>query len=399
RLRRYWEPQTGTGSAIPANSESALEQLRELLFQAVECRLDREHPVATLLSGGLDSSAIAAIASRYLARKNRQLTAVAAVLPEENLGMFKDERSYIGEFKTTENLNIRYVTARGRGPFDSLADTSRFAAFPLRSSRFFLDEECAKAAIESGAQTLLSGAGGEFSVTSTGERYYLESAIRLRWFALFQMLRNRRASAGPSALRILAGQVFRTIKPLRGGSPMVFLNERFRRECIDGAAYRNRWPTQRRYQAAAIRFWLRKHALARGQTLELIRPGYPLLDKRILEFCLALPPGMETQQGYPRYLVRGALEGVLPPRIQWRTSKHPYSPDYFLRYNAQLGVARDYVAGIRPTDPVREIIDVSRLASSLQPVDPKLGTTLARDTIPLSLYVIAFLRQFSDFRS
>ncbi|MDP9054707.1 MAG: asparagine synthase-related protein, partial [Acidobacteriota bacterium] len=209
RLRRYWELQTGAASAIPAKPESVFEQLRELLFQAVECRLDRERPVATLLSGGLDSSAVAAIASRHLARKNRQLTAVAAVLPEESLGMFKDERSYIDEFKGTKNLNIRYVTAQGRGPFDSLAAPSRFAAFPLRSSRFFLDEECAKVAIQNGAQTLLSGVGGEFGITSTGERYYLESAITLRWFALLRMVRNQRASAAPSALRSLAGQVFR----------------------------------------------------------------------------------------------------------------------------------------------------------------------------------------------
>ena len=34
---------------------------------------------------------------------------------------------------------------------------------------------------------------------------------------------------------------------------------------------------------------------------------------------------------YTRYLARGALDGVLPPAIQWRTTKEPFSPDYFLR--------------------------------------------------------------------
>ncbi len=40
----------------------AIAALRDLLFEAVGCRLDRSYPVASLLSGGLDSSSIVAIA-------------------------------------------------------------------------------------------------------------------------------------------------------------------------------------------------------------------------------------------------------------------------------------------------------------------------------------------------
>ena len=111
-----------------------------------------------------------------------------------------------------------------------------------------------------------------------------------------------------------------------------------------------------------------------------------------------MPESMDVGDGYPRYRIRAALDGILPPRIQWRTTKAPYSPDYFARYNAQLGMAREFVQAIRPNDPVRTVVDVEGLGKLLVPVDPAVGPTVARDEIPVTLYLINFLRQFAEFR-
>jgi hypothetical protein len=118
------------------------------------------------LSGGLDSSAVVSIAARCLEKQNRQLTAVAAILPDESRAEFSDEREYIDEFRSYPNVHIEYVTAQGRGPFDSLSDPSRFFVGPARTSRFFLNEECEKAAIGRGARSLFWGVrgGGPFSL-------------------------------------------------------------------------------------------------------------------------------------------------------------------------------------------------------------------------------------------
>jgi hypothetical protein len=148
-----------------------------------------------------------------------------------------------------------------------------------------------------------------------------------------------------------------------------------------------------------MRHWIGgKHAVLRGQSVALIPQSFPLLDKRLLEFCLAMPAGLAVREGYPRYPIRAALEGILPRRIQWRTSKLPFSPDYFVRYNAQIGIAREFVAAIGPHDPVRTIVDVERLRTLLVPVDAVAGSVAARDQVPWTLYLISFLRQFSEFQ-
>ncbi len=48
--------------------------------------------------------------------------------------------------------------------------------------------------------------------------------------------------------------------------------------------------------------------------------SYPLLDKRIVEFALAIPEEMyATREGHQRYLYRSAISDFLPKNICWKT--------------------------------------------------------------------------------
>jgi asparagine synthase (glutamine-hydrolysing) len=397
--QKYWEPGAGKGPVPPQRPAEALEALREILFEAVDCRLDPDYPVSALLSGGLDSSAIVSIAARCLEKRNRQLTAISAVLPEESRAQFKDETEYIDEFRSWPNVRIERVTARGRGPFDCLDDLSRFAVFPLRTSRFYLNEECEKAAIANGSRGLLWGVGGELGPTCWNHRYFLELGVGLRWATLARELSKSRVTfRNISPIRVLAGQFANALFPNRHAARPVLIARNFRREYKPARPWASRSFNHRRYQTASLRYWLSKHSLERGRTMNLVSPVTPLYDKRVLEFCLALPASMGVRDGYRRCLMRGALDGILPKKIQWRTGKLPYSPDYFVRYNAQLGMARKFVASIAPNDPVRSVIDVEQLGELLHPVDAVAGSIVARDQIPVTMYMINFLRQFPDFR-
>src|SRR5688572_2407758 len=61
--RRYWSLSYKTRQPPPSEAEAA-EQLRELLADSVRMRLVSDVPLGVLLSGGVDSSAIAALAVR-----------------------------------------------------------------------------------------------------------------------------------------------------------------------------------------------------------------------------------------------------------------------------------------------------------------------------------------------
>ena len=73
RRRRYWQPVLDTTGPRPPYEE-AVAQVRAALIEAVELRLISDVPVGTFLSGGVDSSAVTAIARRALPGRIKTFT-------------------------------------------------------------------------------------------------------------------------------------------------------------------------------------------------------------------------------------------------------------------------------------------------------------------------------------
>jgi asparagine synthase (glutamine-hydrolysing) len=128
RLRNYWRPAIHH-ELVPRDDVQAFEELRSLLNDSVSNRLQGSKSVATTLSGGLDSSALTALAARHLGAANREILAFSAVLPDGHAEGLQDERRYIDEFRSWPNVRIEYVTAPGKGPFDLIADPANFESF------------------------------------------------------------------------------------------------------------------------------------------------------------------------------------------------------------------------------------------------------------------------------
>jgi asparagine synthase (glutamine-hydrolysing) len=48
---------------------------------------------------------------------------------------------------------------------------------------------------------------------------------------------------------------------------------------------------------------------------------YPFYDKRLMEFCVAIPFEQKLKHGWTRSIFRRAMGNILPPSVQWRTDK------------------------------------------------------------------------------
>ena len=67
--RRYWDVPTGDGSSAPAQSrEDDVRRFRDLLEESIRLRLMSDVPLGVFLSGGIDSSAIAALMARMIGK-------------------------------------------------------------------------------------------------------------------------------------------------------------------------------------------------------------------------------------------------------------------------------------------------------------------------------------------
>jgi asparagine synthase (glutamine-hydrolysing) len=59
-----------------------------------------------------------------------------------------------------------------------------------------------------------------------------------------------------------------------------------------------------------------------------IEARHPFWDRRVVEFCLAVPAEQKLHEGWPRWILRRAMTGFLPDAVQWRVGKSHLGPNF-----------------------------------------------------------------------
>ena len=79
---------------------------------------------------------------------------------------------------------------------------------------------------------------------------------------------------------------------------------------------------------------------------------HPFFDKRLVEFCLALPPGQSLKDGWTRSILRRSLGGILPEAIQWRVGKAWMVPNFERGlYTQDRALLEEHVSDLGPLRP------------------------------------------------
>ena len=359
KTRKFWTPHLG--KVLPFRTEEeTIEAFRELLFEVIEARIPKDKPVASLLSGGLDSSSIVSVAAKILEKQNREINVFAGVLADKNDEQFSDERFFIDQFKSFPNVRINYVTAPGAGPFSDLEELFEDLDTPFLTSRHYLYKAFTREASEMGATTLFDGTFGELGATSHGWGGFAELFAKFKWLTLWRELKLRKELYNISIKYNIRANVINPLLPqflinlrhgkLKNETPLnkhhpiqkdlaqSFLNKIDFTKNIPGRTSSDHQKNQIDVLILIQEKMGENYPFSYGR--KPIEVRYPLLDKRLIEFTSAVPIELKFKDGYYRYLIRAALDKILPPKIQWRTSKTAFSPDYMRRYNSQIGGVR-----------------------------------------------------------
>ena len=329
RLERYWLPER-MPLASPASDDACIEQFLHLYQQAVRDRL-RGGPVGTHLSGGLDSSSIAVLAARELRRQGLPPPLAFTWLRE--LGDAAPTPAHAPEYAlvdavcTQEKLQVCHGAPNAG---DVLALLSLDGALP--NVLVHVNEDIAQRHAEArGVKVLLSGWGGDECVSFGGIGYWQQLLVRGRWR---QLATEGRAQNRPAwrffagvALPILLPSLAAALRQSRTGRsrrPGFLVDPTFARRVKPLAAPAKRtisvrreqlWQLRHGHLAERIEGWA---ASAAGRGIEY---RYPLLDRRLLEFALGLPPDRFRRGEWNRWLMRHGLRTMLPPEVCWNRSK------------------------------------------------------------------------------
>lgn len=87
---------------------------------------------------------------------------------------------------------------------------------------------------------------------------------------------------------------------------------------------------------------------------------FPFFDKRLVEFCLALPPKQKINRGWTRWIMRQSLADILPTEIQWRGGKSDLSPNF---NHGLLAFERDLLKEVILNNPknIEKYVDIPDL--------------------------------------
>lgn len=415
-VTRYWQPRIESRLNFKTDDDY-IEQFQALMRTAVASKIDAGVPVASLLSGGLDSSSIVASVADLQSRCGQgDLLTLAAVLPEGLRQQWPDESRFVQQLSGVGKKHIN-VLDEWRGPFDNLHRSDITRLKPFMSSRYYLYQAFATAADAYGAQSILDGSYGEAGPSFNAQGYFTGLMRRLRWIRLLTESRKYTTQHQRSWLRFLVGEA-RPLLPnklygkFRSGVDVVSQSSLLRTDFIDKygldadesvVAFKKEFFDQPadmlQQQLFSQSLCSARAGAIRADSGKAVRIRYPYLNKALMAFCLALPEHFKCRDGYRRYAIRLGMQGLLPDEIRWRTCKQPFSPDYHLRYNRQLPMAREFLASIEKTPLMCAAVDIPKLEKALEiPMQTARCSTVvdyrAMHSVPQAMYLLAFLRQF-----
>ncbi len=336
-LAPYWRPEDRP-DLPPASEEEYAEQLRALLTDAVAARVRTTFPVASHLSGGLDSSAVTVLAARQLKAGGQKLAAAQSWSPprsDEFPEMKRDERLRIENLCRLNEIDLQCYDVT----VEDLRDFLRRDPAVYTKAGMVEEWVGVRHAGELGIRTILSGWGGDEAVTFNARGYLAELFRWGRWIRLARLLG---VHFGKRPRQLLKTTFFRILVPqipdaLFGHLASVV--ERFYPPPLVALDFKVHNPAFR----APLQNFARERAGVRRSQYVLFYNGhiaermeawaaagadagvgyaYPLTDRRLMEFAYAVPTDLHWRKGHTRYLFRRAMDGLVPSDVVWEPSKY-----------------------------------------------------------------------------
>ncbi len=325
------------------------EQVRELLQDAVRLQLRSDVPVATYLSGGLDSSILTALVKRH---HINDLTTFSVGFSDARF----DERAYQQQMVDHLRTDHRQIEVDGPDIGRAFTDVVWYSERPMMRTAPAPLLRLAGLVRESGIKVVLTGEGAD--EVFAGYNIFREDKARRFW------ARQPESRWRPSLLSSLYGYIKRD--PRAETFWRNFFSQGLTNVSDPYYSHRIRWQNtaqMKRFFSADLRAQMQSeeallhdletyldpqrsswHPLCRAQYLELtlfmscyllssqgdrmmmgrsIEGRVPFLDHRLIELAARIPPKFKMRGLTEKYLLKKAFADLLPASVSNRP-KQPY---------------------------------------------------------------------------
>lgn len=363
--------------------EDYVDLLRERFDRAVKVRLRTTGGIGAELSGGLDSSSVAATAARLLGADGRELYAYTAVprsgfsSARDSSGRFDNEGPAAAEVAAMyPNMRHSLVDSASGNLLDALELNNELYDHPCYTpSNEVWANAIMSQAQAAGLTVLLNGSCGNSTFSYEGLPGLSTMFRSGRWLRLLQLAWQIRRSKSASLRSIFRNAVWPSLPfSVRRATDPNIRNFSFDycpvhpdvARCLDlkDRVLRDLYgslPSDR-----PLLDYLLQHgdvsdvamASQSGWRLDFRDPTY---DRRVIEFCLTVPLKEFVRGGQLRSLARRAMADRLPASTLARTARGRQSADWYLSMSKLRGRMLSEISLLEASPLARRILDLRRM--------------------------------------
>jgi len=398
---RWWSPpQLDAWKGV--RFDDPVERFRHVFESAVADRLRCSGVHGGFCSGGLDSTAVSAVAARLLAQRGlRYRTYTSVPHPDwreapRSPSWEDDERPYVSSLaRARSNMVPTFVAVNGTVFLDCLPALFADSAWPVRNTSnmpwLFAIWNLMSA---DGIRAPLSGNRGNFTISFDGPVLH-DLVAAARFDLLLGEIKADPRSFAASLGTLLIGRAKSWLRRSSRARDAVH-TEWLRRialrpaalnaiaRCAHHPGYSHPYSTaglRRQYQSI--------HESSMGLTLGVATSEPPLCitdptaDRRVMELCWSLPPTEFRHGRERRRLVRRAMLHEVPDAVRLRTTRGSQAPDFWMHQAARVRDLRAAVEFVVEEPVCRELLDVDALRAWLEHLPLQYHSPLHASQIPL----------------
>lgn len=389
---RYWDPIKDVKPIRYSSDEEYKQKFREIFFESVKCVLRSENETSILLSGGYDSTAVAAVAATILDKRNKKLYSYTSV-PLKGLetdtrnGATVDETEDV--LKTKEcypNIECDFIDLAGINMWDNAHKIAKTLEMPYKSIQNLMwIKEAHERAAKGNSNIILSGEFGNTTISfGDYQLYAYELLHKGKIVSLIKEVRQFCHSNGYDTkyfLKCMVKDVFtkHTVSEFDIKRKAYISddtskkNNCFERLKADYQDYdkasrfykSNREVTNKLLALRQIGEILTKFSLETGVILR-----DPTKDKRLVEFCMNIPLSQYQKKDEWRRLVSVYLEDIIPKHILSASFKGIQSADFRNRMEYEWN---DFISDckdrLNKAQKGKKLIDYEKLNNDLNAWD------------------------------
>ena len=322
-LQQYYKP-IRTEQWQTITELEAVEELRTKLKQSIALRLRSDVEVGTCLSGGLDSSSIAAFASGlYNPQVQQAFTGITAGSADSK----KDETRYAKQAVEALGMAWKYCQPTAKDFVNAFERVLDIQEEPFDSASVLMQHLVMQLAHDAGLKVLLDGQGADELLL--GYKPHLAWTLKeLAPLPAAQLAAKSLSKYQISAKELLLLVNYHTVTSRKRGRQLSRwkglrkdLHEQLQEEAVAEANQPTDLFSKQCYELThrILPMLLRyedKNAMAFS-----IETRLPFLDTDLVEFLLNLPGHLKVHDGWSKYVLRKSMTGHLPDAIVWRKGK------------------------------------------------------------------------------